>query len=114
MSFDEGAGSRGSVLESADSKTGKELAAGRDYARGNYNWNWKEGEKMRGYIYRHEGVYLPGISIVIARDEEEAEKELTKMLEKSYLHTGQDLEIEKIDEISLNAPLAKIVFNGDY
>jgi hypothetical protein len=65
---------------------------------------------MKTFIATHDGIFLPGYSVVIAKDEKSAKEMLIKLLKEHLLKT-KDITLEEID---ITIPNAKMIWDGDY
>lgn len=66
---------------------------------------------MRVYYVEHDGVWMAGYSVVVARDRGHAKRLLTKLLKDNDLEVDGHLEIT---EVNIEEAGAHLVWNGDY
>lgn len=69
--------------------------------------------KMNTYIVEHQGVWLPGFSVVVAKNEEDAEFLVVDYIKSStnIKLTSERIEIVKLDTRNSGVTL---IWDGDY
>lgn len=66
---------------------------------------------MKVYICTHDGVWITGYSVVVAKDRPQAKRVIKRKLQEVGLDPEQPF---SLDEVNTSEPNAVVVFNGDY
>lgn len=69
---------------------------------------------MRVFEAKFNGVWLGGVAVIVAQDEEQAAQLLRSKLENDGLLIEQTDESIKIREVDADTPDCRILFDGDY